>query len=420
MRRHTRPPGSATALAALLTAFALVTPVLAAPPARADDTVHLAGGSVALVVDAAHQHLYLIDRDGLLVDDLDGNTITTVPLDSPTSMALSDDGATVYVADGPTGSSEVLGLSTSTLQETARYALGDLYVQKLAETGGKVIVSGSAPDRGKNLLGYIDPTEPDPAVKFLPVGDPAYGYVRGLRASHGMLVRGSVMFGPEGMLTTLYQLSLYDMSGSTPGLVAHREGTVGNAASLTLTPDGQDIVGASLAEFRISDLSPVGQYSDAAPGGEIALSADGAIAITSDSLTGSKVAVYAPGATTPAQTYSYVTARLVTWGADHSRLYVVVDEGTDGADLHILDNPLTPPTDTPSVSPTDTVPSPQPPATTPATTPAAPATPSAPGTPSTSPSNGSDTGILVGTATTLIAAGAAAVLRTRRRRAARH
>ena len=85
------------ALASLLAATTLV----AAPSASADGTkvIPLAGYR-DMVVDDAHGHVFISQgTDQLVVTDLNGNLVTTIPqLYGADGLVLSDDGSALYVA----------------------------------------------------------------------------------------------------------------------------------------------------------------------------------------------------------------------------------------------------------------------------------------------------------------------------------
>src|SRR6516162_11696987 len=105
---------------------------LAAAPAgiaRADVVAQLPiQNEYQIVADTAHGHLFISQRsfsssdDSILVTDLDGNPVTTISGENGVEgLALSPDGTTLYAA--LTTGDAVSAISTTTLQETARYPL---------------------------------------------------------------------------------------------------------------------------------------------------------------------------------------------------------------------------------------------------------------------------------------------------------
>ena len=120
------------------------------------------------VVDAAHGHLFFTQGYGgidnftkhnaITVTNLSGKLVATIGgQDNVQGIALSPDGSTLYAADE--GDDAVSAISTTTLQETARYPLGTGNAPYgVAVQSGKVWVGYQGPAGA--FIGEIDPVLP--------------------------------------------------------------------------------------------------------------------------------------------------------------------------------------------------------------------------------------------------------------------
>jgi hypothetical protein len=139
----------ASVSASVLAVAALV--ALPASRAVADTTAWLVPLSNfnQLVVDSAHDHLFIDGGGELLVTDFSGSTQAVFPA-PVTEIALSPDGSTVYAASGD----KVLAISTATLQQTAQYSIAGIGgVANVAVQSGKLWVSYVLP--GAAMTGAI-------------------------------------------------------------------------------------------------------------------------------------------------------------------------------------------------------------------------------------------------------------------------
>lgn len=258
-----------------------------------------------ILIDSAHRHLFISGGTGstsILVTDYSGRTVTTVDNEpGATGLALSSDGRTVYaaLADGDA----VSAISTRTLTERARYATGagtdPMYV---AYTGGEIWFGYGVAAHGG--IGSIDPSSGPAAVTL--AAAPGSWYAAPLLAAgpNGELVAGEPGQSPD-------QLASYDVSSGTASVLAAQRfvQTGGNLANLQLTPDGSEVVTASgypyyQQVFKVSDLTPAGQYNSTNYPDAVSVAADGTVLAGVDNPSANSIYVFAPGNPTPLKAFS--------------------------------------------------------------------------------------------------------------------
>ncbi|MDI5963470.1 hypothetical protein [Streptantibioticus silvisoli] len=314
------------ALASAVTLVAgIVTAGLPTAQASAADSTALPGTSVtqALVDDAAG-HLFLRQDGDLLVTDLTGAELATLPEPGTGGIALSADGSTVYVARGDDG--RIAAVDTATLTRTALYATGTgTAPTAVAVSGGRVWFTYTGADGGG--IGSLDPAPggtASPAVLTPVAGaqDPQTS-----PAAPGTLVTSAA---PDGSP----EAAVYDISTGVPRLTASAPGDPG---PLEIAPDGKHVFSAGDGVLDLSDLSRDGRYYPTFPAGDdsrFALAADGTLAYTADD-----TAVHTAGPVTPEELRRYpgqgTTA--LAWAPDDSAVYRFYDDG--GPHLETLDGP---------------------------------------------------------------------------------
>ncbi|MEY9946460.1 hypothetical protein [Kitasatospora sp. GAS1066B] len=296
-----------------------------------------------ILIDSAHRHLFISGGTGstsILVTDYSGRTVTTVDNEpGATGLALSSDGRTVYaaLADGDA----VSAISTRTLTERARYATGagtdPMYV---AYTGGEIWFGYGVAAHGG--IGSIDPSSGPAAVTL--AAAPGSWYAAPLLAAgpNGELVAGEPGQSPD-------QLASYDVSSGTASVLAAQRfvQTGGNLANLQLTPDGSEVVTASgypyyQQVFKVSDLTPAGQYNSTNYPDAVSVAADGTVLAGVDNPSANSIYVFAPGNPTPLKAFSLsgppAPAGLAVT-PDGTELFAISGDASGHPVLNILPNP---------------------------------------------------------------------------------
>jgi hypothetical protein len=226
-----------------------------------------------LVVDDAHGHVFLSGggTDGIVVRNLEGATVTTIPNEpGATQMALSYDSSTLYVA--LVGAGAIAAIDTGTLTETTRYSVGAICPTSVAFASGKVWFGYGCDQWGSNV-GVVDPSTDPPTVTLgLLASNTDYPpEVLASAAKPGLLVVADVGSSP-GLL------QLVDVSTGTAVFGASRQDT-SPGPDVALTADGSRLIMTYGAVFLTSDLTADGSYTGpydssigfaAGPGGLVA------------------------------------------------------------------------------------------------------------------------------------------------------
>ncbi len=334
---HLRRTSAATALAVLA---GLVGGLgLPAATAYADGAVTLPITHFAHMV-VADGHVFISSGEGstsLLVTDLDGSTVGTVPNeDGAFGLAVSPDGDTVYAA--LPNEHAISAVNASTLAETARYASGDtVQPTTLAFAAGRLWF-GYSGQPGQGGIGSVDLSTSPATVSLGTTTD--YWYSAPLltaSATHPDLLAAA----DED--TDPPYVSVYDASGAALVTTAHqRIEDAGSAADLQFTQDGADLIMASGAPYvhqayRVSDLSPDWSYPTGAYPDAVAVAPDGTVAAGSDAYYSStSVSVYADSAVagndgTQLNSYGFLENDLVraglAWTPDGGSLFAVTSNG---------------------------------------------------------------------------------------------
>ncbi|MGF1429624.1 YncE family protein [Kitasatospora sp. LaBMicrA B282] len=346
MRHQTVSRAAAAAISAgvLASAGLFTAPAeAAAPPATTTVALPIAHYS-HLLVDAAHQHLFISSGPGygtILVTDFSGQTVATLANEpGATGLALSPDGGTVYAALA--GGDAVSAIDTTSLTETARYATGagttPTYV---AATAGKVWFGyGGAAQGG---IGSIDPSTSPATVTLRAAAGTWYSAPLVVANPNGELVAAEPGQSPD-------QLASYDVSGGTATVLAAQQYVMsaGNLIDLQLTPDGSQVVTASGSPyyhqvFKVADLSQAGQYNSSTYPNAVTVAADGTVLAGVYNPGGTSVYVFAPGNAAPLRSYglsgTLAPAGLAVSG-DGSELFAIAADGSGGHPvLNIIPTP---------------------------------------------------------------------------------
>jgi hypothetical protein len=303
-----------------------------------------------MLVDPVHHHLFITSGYGsasILVTDYSGQTVAVIPNEQgATGLALSSDGTTVYA--GLANADAVSAISTSTLIETARYSTGVAAPYYVAYSSGKVWFSYNSPI--SNGIGSIDPST-SPATVTLDVGAGFWQFAPILAASPGgVLAAAEILFSPV-------RLATYDVSSGTAVVLAPQQllSGGGDARSLQITPDGQDVLLASggvsyVQEFQASDLSPVPSTYGANGLNSFSVSSSGLAAVGACcGLPGSNIVVMESSAGTTVNAYDFDPNRVANDGvaltSDGSELFVITLNGSypGTPTLNVVSNPGFPP-----------------------------------------------------------------------------
>ncbi len=343
-----------TSVAAAVAVLAGVTSTIGMPgTAWADTAVPLSLARYShMVVDGGHGHVFISGGSGstgILVTDFDGDPVTTIAGEpGATSMVLSPDGGTLYAA--LPGSAAVAAIDTATLTETARYTTGSGTAQDpryLAYASGKIWFSYATGAGGG--VGSIDPSGPAPVVTLDGGSWHAPPMLASSPAAPGVLVTGETEDEPS-------QMRVLDVSSGVPVSTAFQIDGGTFIADMAITPDGQDVVVASGSPyyqqvFKLSDLSPDGQYTTDSYPNSVAIAPDGTVAAGIRGWYSPDVYVFGAGGAAAKHSWDFgpvggadeaneLAPAGLAWAPDGSRLFAVtqdLDGGTPA--LRVLTDP---------------------------------------------------------------------------------
>lgn len=295
-----------------------------------------------MVADGAHHHLFIsggLGSGSIAVTDFDGNAVGSVPAEpNASSMALSPDGGTLYVA--LPGNNAVSAVDTATLKETARYSTGAADdPSHVAYAGGRIWFGYGGPAAGG--LGSIDTSGATPVVTLTPGTWYAAPVLAAGPGAPNTLVAADPGLSPSAV-------RVYDVSGATPVVTATRDDAGSNLTDLAVTPDGKDVIVASGAPYyhqvyALADLAQDGRYGTTNYPNAVAIAPDGTVAAGVADNT-PDVYVFAQGAGSPRLTYDVAAGSLagggLAWAPDGSRLFAVsAGPSGDSPVLHVLVDP---------------------------------------------------------------------------------
>ncbi|MEU6931632.1 hypothetical protein AB0A05_21025 [Streptomyces sp. NPDC046374] len=300
------------------------------------------------IADGTHHQVYSSapGNDAVVVSDFDGRLVKTIEhLDGAWGLALSGDEKTLYVALPEVDA--IAAVDTTTLSETRRFAIGDPYgPQNLAVAGGKLWFSHG--DTGEGAIGSIDIGAPEPVVDLgdVPQGT-WYGQplLRAASAESDRLVAGETAVSPA-------ELRVYEVGSGHAQVIAHNETPGGMVKDMAVTPDGQKVITAATQpdyhqQFRLSDLTQIGQYDSGLLPNNVAVAPDGTVAVGIELGEDEDVWVYRPGETAPARIidlgnggYPEVVPQSLAWAPDKSRLFAVRFTFDSQVILEVVQDPV--------------------------------------------------------------------------------
>ncbi len=304
--------GAVVARAAPALSASTPTPLLQDPP---DTQQPLSGGpAVSFVVDAVRGHLFastLYPVSTVMVTDMDGALVTTLPDEAGASgMAISPDGATLYVALSAADAISVIDLAT--LTELRRIPTGAASCPTwLATAGNRLWVSYGCSYNTAAIVS-VDPAPPSLALP--PAPDDRY-YMPPRIASASPTA--SVLVASIGSAFSS-TLDRYDVSSA----VAVRTRTLHSdqmlyGQALAVSPDGATIfvnatdtsarlASGGLASYAMADLSTRGFYRTCPFPQGVAVSPDGThLAVSCDGMYTNDVWVFPVGVFTPTHARDY-------------------------------------------------------------------------------------------------------------------
>ena len=252
-------------------------------------------------LDEDRGRLYLAQGVGagspLVVTDLDGRLQARV--DSVTDVsdvALSDDGRTLFVAQG---FDRVTALDADSLSVTATYrAPQGACVFHVEPTGGKVV--GAYSNCGIGSGGLLVWSTPDAAPVVYTQGPNLHPIIDASPGTPGLLVAGD--HGAEPFMTYVI-----DVSGASPQIVASRNNLGGNLLDYAVSPDGSEVMVSAGGpndhhSYRLPDLSDATVYPSGVYPQDAAWSGDGSTVAVGRGHTDSydaDVILYGKDSTTP-------------------------------------------------------------------------------------------------------------------------
>lgn len=297
------------------------------------------------VVDEAHGHIFVVSNGVLQVANLEGDLIgADLVIDerfSVGSIALSSDGATLYVSQ----TSVLLTISTSTLTVTGSYSWACGYASLIVTDTSLWCVGGNE----------IDKVTLDGGTATLtPYSFAADGFANAQFAlAKSAPIVAVEQPDPNGALAT------YDISGATPVLIK-RVAVSGWAADLSVSADGTFVyrlcASQTCAEQRDATTLTVSQsYAVSGAADSLALSPDGtriAVGSQNTAASGTDVRVFTPGPGTVVAAFDLSSAatpvvgtlapvnlltKRVGWSADSNRVYATATDGNSGSYESMLD-----------------------------------------------------------------------------------
>lgn len=278
--------GRITAVAIVVGTMALgATPAMASVPASVLQSTSLgAGGFGALAVDDAGGHVFVSQPAGNDVQEYDfqGNLLATIP-NVYGAYGMTIDGGELYVAQSTTGSIvEVPLANPASTPVTVATGLQD--PTWLVYTGGRLWTAEQNTGSG---AGWGNVASADPSTGTVTTLSGSF-YEPDLAVSPGD--PDTLFVAQDGL--SAGSISRYDVSGSTPTLVASNSSTPqDNIEGLAVSPDGTRVIPAAGAvsggsgspyvfeELGAASLQPDGLiYPGAAYPSAVAVSASGMLA----------------------------------------------------------------------------------------------------------------------------------------------
>ncbi|WP_433796452.1 hypothetical protein [Actinoplanes sp. CA-252034] len=334
------PLSSRPAAAALATAGVVAATLFAAAPAQAAAVTDIPTRPTTLAAPksmaAANGKLFVSDGNTVAVLGTDGVTQKSVTgMFGAGDVLASPSGDRVYVALSQAGAIAVL--DTGTLAEVGRYPTGECPVH-LAFAGSRLFY-GAGCDQGDGSIGSVDAatgTDPQTVKTTIMYAAPL------LAGAGGTLVAGvgGISSGP---------VFTYSVDGATVAPMAQRN-TDGYLARVSVSPDGSKVATAAgspyhLAQYDAATLAVAGSFETGPYPADVAYSHGG------DMIGGGVDSTYGPGGNIVAFDVAAGTQVLsgnahpkaaynrpaplsgtLTWSADDTRLYSILDDFTGRAE----------------------------------------------------------------------------------------
>jgi hypothetical protein len=316
----------------------LVSQIGAAPPAAAATLLPFDGSVFDMVVDGAHDHVFVSSGPGgndVAVLDYSGVVVQNLIVPGASGMTLV--GGTLFVASA--GSDEIVTVDTTASPLT----LGDHFpTAPLTDPGSLASVAGelwfTTGDCGTTVQHAhmdTDGTNVSAAVTLDANVCPRY-------AASPTDPNLLLMFDEGESPMTLYE---YDMSTASPTLVRSAENPDGSSSGqdAVFAPAGASFMTAAgsasaFGQVKTSDLSLIRSYTaDASPGAVDTTAAGGGQLVGgSDTPGGDSVRVYPIGNATATNTFDLpgddaVVPRGVAWADDGSAIIVIAHGSGSGA-----------------------------------------------------------------------------------------
>lgn len=304
-----------------------------------------------LVVDAAHDHVYLTSgADTVVVRNLAGAAVATVTgQNGANGIALSPDGTRLYAA--LRGANAISAIDTTTLTEVARYDTGASTCPLSLSAAGTAIWFSYGCMGGNGDIGLVDLSGEAPVVTLKKL--PTTGYSTLSSLPHVAVTPDGtrMVAGVLGMSPSyIYSLTITD---GTLAIGAERD-LRGSLKDFQITPDGAHVVvadvGPTYSRLAVADLSVATTYASSAYGVAVAATdayvAGGAMDSYGPDVriyktAGEQIRSYDFGSRTPYE-------RGIALAPDASSVYVVSHPDTwpygTSVVLHVLRDPTRYPT----------------------------------------------------------------------------
>ncbi|MEH0938210.1 WD40 repeat domain-containing protein [Micromonospora psammae] len=314
--RKPRPTASPTSSP---TASPTPTPTTTSPPSTDRNVQIPIPGYVTgfrfgdILVDEARGRVYLTGgkgTDGLIVTDLDGKVLRTLPGIAPgaAGMTLSPDGRKLYIAAGDQDWLRIVDLETWELdgQFTGKTDGTMTCPKDMAFAAGQLWVSWGCENEPTAGIGRVDLATRKFDVYAVDAIDE--------RISSAMLLATSpaqpdmVIAGATGSSPALLVRFEATATGLVQRAISRTDG--GSVTQLAVTPDGTGVIVPSGAPYhhpvlRTSDLVEAHRYPTVPYPNAVAIRPDGLVVAGTDSSYDKDVRVFEPGGTTPIATYEF-------------------------------------------------------------------------------------------------------------------
>lgn len=327
---------------------AMTAVVAAAPGAYADDDRLPLPAFGDIVVDQAHQKVFISGgptTNGIVVTDFRGKVVKQINgQPGATGLELSADSATLYVALA--SGDAISAISTTTYTETARHAVGpQTCPTHLARTGSVVWFGYGCEADWNAKIGRLDPAATPPVDISQPFGGATFQRAP-LVESNGT---GPLVAGQLSLSLSTVRVFTVDGGNLTEGASGDVVGA--SLTDLSLSANGALLFSASgsrshVEAFAPGDLSRRGAYSTGPRPNSAAVSPDDAYVAAGITTSGDKdVQVYRVDGTLPVRTVDIartetVAPRGLVWSGDLKKLFFISQAADSSVPrLNIVDNP---------------------------------------------------------------------------------